>query len=106
MTLIERISRAICREMNIDPDGCRHAHVFRVCQDCRVGDALVTIRNWEAAEHVARAVIRAMREPTPAMLDGSRWVDPQYDDPLPSGADYWRAMIDAALSNPSAIARK
>ncbi len=52
----------------------------------------------------ARIVIKAMREPTPAMVEAGggeycnteRWDDQSYEPPV-----IWRDMIDAALGKPS-----
>jgi hypothetical protein len=49
---------------------------------------------------IARAVIRAMREPTEAMtLPGAEQL-PDYEPGCDHAASCWRAMIDAALRDP------
>lgn len=59
---VESVARAICRAMNVNPDGYRHAHLFHAMQDVRHGAALVTLANWEAARHVAEAAIKEVAE--------------------------------------------
>lgn len=58
----------------------------------------------EASEY-ARAVIEAMREPTEAMIKPTYDLDVYwgyYADGRPGGPDdVWRAMLDAALQEPS-----
>lgn len=49
-------------------------------------------------KRIAHAVIATMREPTEAMLEAGRAVAPVCDDPITPPADYWVAMIDAALT--------
>jgi len=48
----------------------------------------------QIAQHVARAAIAAMREPTEAMLAG--YSSKHHDDAKAA----WRAMIDEALAEP------
>jgi hypothetical protein len=54
-------------------------------------------------EHLARAAIEAMRDPTPEMVLAG-WKSPGWDDTgcadSESAADVWRAMIDTALADP------
>ncbi|WP_091738861.1 hypothetical protein [Phenylobacterium immobile] len=45
-------------------------------------------KRWRAYVPVARAAIKAMREPTEAVLEVDEW----------TGGDLWRLSIDAALS--------
>ena len=117
MTKVEQVARAICREMNINPDGHTSAHRFNAVQDRVEGTALVTLSNWQAAEHLARAAIAAMREPTEAMaragdaagcfwwgcdLCSSPQECPDWNPEKPATEHdtniwhTWRAMIDAA----------
>lgn len=55
----EAVARAICKAMNINPDGYSHAHKFHSDQDPIAKGQMWTIRNWQAAEHVAMAAIEA-----------------------------------------------
>jgi hypothetical protein len=67
--------------------------------------------NGVLAEELARAAIKAMREPTEAMLfagfRNNRWKNPNPCGPRCVGAitrptdDIWRAMVDAALDPPA-----
>ncbi len=45
--------------------------------------------------NMAKATIEAMREPTKEMIDAAQQTAIRFR--LPTGDDYWRAMIDAAL---------
>lgn len=57
---LELIARAICKAMNINPDGYAHAHLFWATNLRFSGSALEGVPNWRAAEHVARAAIEAI----------------------------------------------
>jgi len=52
--------------------------------------------HWTAYENTARAAIKAMQEPTEAMLKAAEY---SYVKPgAPSTWIIWRAMVDAALN--------
>lgn len=59
----ERVARAICKAMNIDPDGRSDANRFNRLQDRRFKRKgvvmLETMTNWQAAQHVALAAMAA-----------------------------------------------
>lgn len=64
---LEPIARAICRAMNIDPDGYNSAHKFhgtqhrfRPANGNLMPSAMETVPNWRAAEHVAWAALQAL----------------------------------------------
>lgn len=60
----------------------------------------VTFRDVFSADErhdLIKAALKAMREPTEAMLDDG---DKHADDGW-GGADTWRAMIDCALNDPT-----
>ena len=61
ITKCEAVARAICKAMNINPDGFASAHKFHSSQDMISDGQMWTLRNWEAAEHVAVAAMEAMQ---------------------------------------------
>lgn len=75
--MVERVKRAI------SPWICAGAYCY-FTDDC-------------PCTKIAKAAMKAMREPTEAMAEGSEWIRPRYDDPMPSNTEIWRAMIAAAL---------
>lgn len=90
--MVETVARAICIEVGGDPDvGAVNARDDVTYQ-------------WQTFEGSARAVIKAMREPTRPMLTRGvvTLVDRELDGPDGVGpSDAWAiftAMIDAALS--------
>ena len=77
--MVERVALASCGMM---PCLCQHRAGFEGMDVCL---------------YRARKAIEAMREPTDAMVKGSDWVRPMYDDPIPSPTEYYQAMIDEIL---------
>ena len=79
--IIERAARAICDRYGYDPDS-----------DDQLGFAEVGDVNWNMFEDDARAVLRAIREPSEGMVEaggaGGDW---------PHARETWVSMIDAAL---------
>lgn len=80
--MIERVARVLAIEEDQDPDMLNGA----------VGVV------WRLYEPHARALIAAMREPTPKMVaagaEEDMWVQNEGQDPQPG---IWQAMIDEAL---------
>lgn len=62
MEAVERVARAICESLNIDPDGYESAHELHAAQEVWDGRTLIPLRNWQAAQRVARAAIAAMEQ--------------------------------------------
>lgn len=85
--MVERVARAICIASGSNPD-----RGYNIVDDGR--------RYWLHFEHIARAAIDAMREPTAEMLDAvksdKRFPPYRWD----VFADAWRVMI-ATILNPS-----
>lgn len=71
--------------------------VARAIDDSLTGEVEMVVAGYFALRAAARAAIEAMREPTDAMVKGSDWVRPMYDDPIPSPTEYYQAMIDEIL---------
>ena len=88
MSMVERIARIICR----------HSYLTRYSEDYwRVGELDAKIEAyWPQWKGPARLVIEAMREPTQDQLVAGNAEFHRLETPL----NIWRAMIDAALSDP------
>lgn len=73
--MVERVARAIALDL--------------------LGDEQDADRFWRGHERSAIAAIRALREPTTAMLAAAEkaW----FDDPLRRTTTLWQAMIDEAM---------
>lgn len=71
MTMVERVARAICKADN--------------CSD----------NSWNVYINIAKAAIKAIREPTEVMLDAGTYAS----DMALSAKDQYSAMIDAALKD-------
>jgi hypothetical protein len=83
-SMIERVARILCKQWGRDPD------------EIVKGEGAAFGRSWpgwEAFVDEAGDIIAAMREPTEGMNDAI--CDVATDRPH---ADYWRAGIDAALT--------
>lgn len=81
-SMVERVARALCVRAGHDPDEIQ----YRGTEEIRSG--------WEAYADDVRAAIRALREPSEAMVS-SGMAEIDHD----GAGDCWRAMIDAALGD-------
>lgn len=98
MTMVEKVARALCRAMNVNPDGFNDANKFHSAQEITKYGQMWTFRNWQAAESMARAAIAAMSPATPQMVEAANEADTE----SPSGYTYiWARMISAALQEPT-----
>lgn len=100
--MLERVARAICGHLKVDPDG-----TFRRIGDD--GNGYMSLPVWNEYAPLARAAVEAMRDADTAMLQaGTQAIDDQQES-LDCGATVdrraelgWRAMIDGALAEPAA----
>jgi hypothetical protein len=97
--MVERVARAICAKTNIAMEGVTEVVLDNpdyVIPGNRRFDKTDTPR-WKLYVDQSRAAIEAMREPTDPMIHAGEALEP---DTLQFVPDYWRAMIDAALTLP------
>lgn len=93
MSMVERVARAICRVMNVNPDGFNDAHRFHATQEMVAGGQVWTLRNWQAAEPVARAAIAATYEAFAGVIEYAE----NYDGDI---ARAIRSTFEDALQEP------
>lgn len=84
-TMLERVARAICVAAKLDPDGKFKSSNYEVEIDPH-------LFAWQEFLQEARSAIKAMREPTDAMVDAGNSCE---HDEAP--ATYYQAMVEAAL---------
>jgi hypothetical protein len=97
MGMVERVARRIYEAEHGHPCDENVSAFAALGQE----DTIIR-RRWESCAHLAKAAIRAMREPTGAMAEsggkahsGNDYFDS--DDFPKEAAEIYRAMIDAAL---------
>ena len=88
-TIVERVARAIAKAHGLDPDERVPTSVFLTARSIRA--------TWRAYEADARAAIKAITEPTPAMIRAMEMTNDGYHEG--SSADQWRAAIDVILAD-------
>lgn len=95
-TMIERISRALCIAVGLDPD--------RKFKSSNWDDGTVPHDlAWHAFQPKARAVLEAMRDPTDAMCAAAERRADEIGAFLEMGpSTVWSEMIDGALAEPLA----
>ncbi|MCB4861656.1 hypothetical protein K7W03_18870 [Sphingobium sp. PNB] len=82
MSMVEKVARALCN-IEVGEGGC----------DAIMADGSA---QWQAYIPDVITVLKAMRKPTPAMVDaGAQLCDAAYSGKAVHAA--WQAMIDAAL---------
>jgi hypothetical protein len=92
-TMIERVARTLCRCSRHDPDA-------RMTERDAVTFDEVGAPFWVAYVETARAVISAMSEPSPEMLD-IEVSEISGQDGRTVLAQHYRRMIDAAVVRPA-----
>ena len=92
-TMIERVARTLCRCSRRDPDA-------RMTERDAVTLDEVGAPFWTAYVETSRAVISAMSDPSPEMLDIEITEISGQDGPTVL-AQYYRRMIDAAVARPA-----
>jgi hypothetical protein len=93
-TMRERVARAIY--MSWDASGTADLNWDEIKQAAKPGEGSKPNQSYLFAMCQADAAIKAMREPTEAMVNAGYNVG-YSPDPLPCDA-VWKAMIDAAIS--------
>lgn len=92
MTKLEEIARAICEANGAKADTCVHGFGWAAGEGGNATAGTVCYRyRWQDFLPQARAVLSALKTPTPEMIDAGQAVDGTV-----SAADVWSAMIGAA----------
>jgi hypothetical protein len=93
--MVERVARALCYWQGGQPD--RRVLADRSPQVTALGNCVVSkvVAEWRLYEGTATIAIKAMREPTDAMMSAGDALIEQETDGRASRV--WEAMVDAAL---------